>query len=521
MDSQDIVNFDCSSLKNPLEKRFCQERKLRFFKKKLPEHYLHYKRKDFLPASRKLLTQEQEWLNDLNTICPKDQLECLLSAYEKQMALLTSTYDLPYRPYEKFTQEEAKAILFRLIREKKIRKATEADLRAWGEAKLASEHKDLPQTNERNSYMSVYPYGMATAYMILDAVDLPSGLPRSTFFIPKGVPYPRSNPSHKRIYEFETLTCNGMGCAQARPTYMKKKEQKRTMPNPCQSKKVHLDPDTLLYVGGALRGRGLEYAIDKSGEKPGQFDLVVNAPNREVALLLSARYPALWKIKWSKNTHIKHVFLSGVHHQVISGLPKSTPISRSFKVDPSECYLDHVYLDTLENINVFTQNVYGRKADKVFLGRQNGIFYGKINMGEPLSKKTPLLFSKETPPTSLYVMDLGLSGISGIEALLREKKIEKLDDNKIIETWAQARYQAYLKQTPKKERTKEKKSFILNFVYRAYMVVDEITFPAGYRANYFLKKGVPYPKGKLPSGATLFDFNTLKCEGMDCRNYKF
>ncbi len=514
---EDIKRFDCSTLKNPREEKLCQEIKLENLKEALSNKYIYFQEQDYLPASRKLSMHEKDWEETLTVHCPKQQKQCLIRAYEKQIKLLEKTYSRPYKPYKKNTREEATAILSKLIKEQKIRKASDADLKAWAEAKLASEHKELPPTNQKNSYMSVYPFGMPTAYVVLEAIDIPYGLPRSVFFIPKGVPYPNSNPSHKKIYEFETLTCNGSGCAQRTHAYMKKK--KKPIHNSCQSKKITLGPDTLLYVGGALRGRGLEYAIDRSGAKPGQFDLVVNAPNRDVALLLSARYPSLWKIKWSKGTHITHVFLTGVHKQVISGLPKEIPLSQSFKVDDPECYLDHVYLDTLEDINAFTQKIYSKKADKVFLGRQNGVFYGKVNMGEPISKQTPLLFSKETPPESFYIMELGLSGISGIEALLREKKIKKLDDT-IIEKWANARYQEYLRETPERARTKEKKNFTLNFAYRPYMVVDKIRFPAGYRANYFLQKGVPYPKGKLPKGATLFDFNTLKCEGMDCRNYK-
>ena len=513
---EDIKKFDCSTLNNSMEKKLCQEIKLENLKETLSNRYTHFQEQDYLPASRKLLIHEKEWIDALTLRCPQQQKQCLIRAYEKQIKLLDKTYTRSDKPYEKYTQEEAKAILRKLIKEHKIRKASDADLKAWGDAKLASEHKELPPTDQKNSYMSVYPFGMPTAYVVLKTIDIPYGLPRSVFFIPKGVPYPNSNPSHKKIYEFETLTCNGSGCVQRTHASTKKK---KPIYNSCQSKKITLRPDTLLYVGGALRGRGLEYAIDRSGEKSGQFDLIVNAPNRDVALLLSARYPALWKIKWSEGTRITHVFLTGVHKQVISGLPKETPVSRSFKVDDPECYLDHVYLDTLEDINAFTQKIYGKKADKVFLGRQNGVFYGKVNMGDPISKQTPLLFSKDTPPESLYIMELGLSGISGIEALLREKKIKKLDDT-IIEKWADARYQEYLRETPKRARTKEKENFTLNFAYRPYMVVDKIRFPAGYRANYFLQKGVPHPEGKLPKGATLFDFNTLKCEGMDCRNYK-
>ena len=513
---EDIKRFDCSTLKSPMDKKLCQEIKSENLKETLSNRYIHFQGQDYLPASRKLLMHEKGWGETLTARCPQQQNQCLIRAYEQQIKILDETYSRPNKPYKKHSREEAKAIFLKLIKERKIRKASDADLKAWAEAKLASEHKELPQTDQKNSYMSVYPFGMPTAYVVLKTIDIPYGLPRAVFFIPKGVPYPNSNPSHKKIYEFETLTCNGSGCVQRTHASMKKKKH---IYNSCQSKKITLRPDTLLYVGGALRGRGLEYAIDRSGAEPGQFDLVVNAPNRDVALLLSARYPALWKIKWSEGTRITHVFLTGVHKQVISGLPKETPISRSFKVDDPDCYLDHVYLDTLEDINAFTQKIYGKKADKVFLGRQNGVFYGKVNMGKPISKQTPLLFSKDTPPQSLYIMELGLSGISGIEALLRERKIKKLDDT-IIEKWADARYQEYLRETPKRARTKEKENFTLNFAYRPYMVVDKIRFPAGYRANYFLQKGVPYPKEKLPKGATLFDFNTLKCEGMDCRNYK-
>jgi len=279
---------------------------------------------------------------------------------------------------------------------------------------------------------------------------------------------------------------------------------------------VHLDADTKLFVAGDLRGMGLSQAIDYSGTAASQFSVKVNMPQQKVALLLSARSPSLWKIKWSKGTEITHVFLTGKHHQVVSGLPKKTPITRSFEVNNGKCYLDHLWHDTLSQVNPLTQNIYGRDADKVFFGRRNNVLYGKIEIG-PLSSKTSL-YSLDTPKESLYIKALGLGGIEGVEALLREKKIRKATQAD-VQRWAQKLYEAYLKKTDKRSQTKTKKDFVLNFLYRGYVIKTDIRIPAGYAASYFLKEGVSSPKGQENTRITIYDFNTLDCIGRDCNNY--
>jgi hypothetical protein len=50
---------------------------------------------------------------------------------------------------------------------------------------------------------------------VLKAYTLPAGLygaNSATFFVPKGVPRPTGKLGHSTLYDFNTMSCAGVGC---------------------------------------------------------------------------------------------------------------------------------------------------------------------------------------------------------------------------------------------------------------------------------------------------------------------
>ncbi|MFV0681559.1 hypothetical protein, partial [Ottowia sp.] len=88
-----------------------------------------------------------------------------------------------------------------------IRPATHADMDAW---EMATASPDIPpvagQHGRRRSSQSI-PH---RAYVVLREFTYPAGLVgahSATFLIPAGVPSPKGNPGHSRIYDFNTRQC--------------------------------------------------------------------------------------------------------------------------------------------------------------------------------------------------------------------------------------------------------------------------------------------------------------------------
>jgi hypothetical protein len=56
-------------------------------------------------------------------------------------------------------------------------------------------------------------------------------------------------------------------------------------------------------------------------------------------------------------------------------------------------------------------------------------------------------------------------------------------------------------------------------MFGAYVVLKPFTFPAGlfgaHSATFFIPPGIPMPAGD-PGHSTVFDFNTLRCQGPFC-----
>lgn len=97
-----------------------------------------------------------------------------------------------------------------------IRPATSADADAWFEAQTALPPRaDQAFALGQRAPEPRRPH-LFRAYVVLGEFTYPAGLyggNSATFFIAEGVPPPSGNPGHSAVYDFNSLTCRGVGCS--------------------------------------------------------------------------------------------------------------------------------------------------------------------------------------------------------------------------------------------------------------------------------------------------------------------
>lgn len=131
--------------------------------------------------------------------------------------LITSSEISPESFYDKTAPLAGKAGLEAAIKKGIIRRATKADVDAWIEAVIkASPSVDVPPVNGQGIPKPRIPH-LHNPFVVLKPFTYPAGLyggNSATFFILKGVPKPSGKPGHSRVYNFNTLRCEGAGCGQ-------------------------------------------------------------------------------------------------------------------------------------------------------------------------------------------------------------------------------------------------------------------------------------------------------------------
>lgn len=108
------------------------------------------------------------------------------------------------------------------VRKGLLRNATQADLDAWASAAQAQANarNNLPPVaGQVRAERSVSSLMLIRAYVVQQAYTYPAGLwggNLATFIIPRGVPRPSGNPGHSMVLDYNTLSCQGPGCAGGR-----------------------------------------------------------------------------------------------------------------------------------------------------------------------------------------------------------------------------------------------------------------------------------------------------------------
>jgi len=152
-----------------------------------------------------------------------------------------------------------------------------------------------------------------------------------------------------------------------------------------------------VFAAGNYRGRTLNIQIDQSGHQATQFDVVVNSPDKPVALLLGAYEPSIWNIEWTKGTKIVAVVASGHHRQAIAGLPKEVPILISTDDNKGPCG-GHTYVSdkTLADVNLLSKKGFGKPVNMVYYASA-----GKVMLGKAVLPGEEMFTSRDAAPANL------------------------------------------------------------------------------------------------------------------------
>ncbi|MCL6416413.1 lysozyme inhibitor LprI family protein [Aestuariirhabdus sp. Z084] len=273
--------------------------------------------------------------------------------------------------------------------------------------------------------------------------------------------------------------------------------------------------DTLIYAGGAYSGQKIDYQIDQSGHQATQFEVVVNSPDKPVALLLGAYEPSIWNIAWTQGTRIAAVVATGYHRQAVAGLPGNIPVLISSYDNQGPCGYTYVGKRELKTLNPISKMAFNKTVALVHFAKQ-----GELLMGEPVQPSEPLFTSQDTPPTSFVDKTKPLAGEAGLRDLVRQGLIRKATRQDALR-WAQMKAASYQQEEdlPPVAGGSSLPSFMPGSIHNGYVILAPITIPAGlyggHSAAFFLEKGVPYPKGEL-GHSELYDFNNQSCTGPGC-----
>ena len=295
-----------------------------------------------------------------------------------------------------------------------------------------------------------------------------------------------------------------------------KKIQKPKKSSSC-SFDIDFPKNLIVLAGGAYKGKKSNFQIDDSGHEATLFDVTVNYPHKNVALFLSAYEPSVWNIKWTKDTNISAVYITGYHRQILLGISKNVPVINSTYQNKRGCGSFNLSKSSIKELNPISKRVFGKNVDIAYLAKDDG----KIIFGDIVKDEKKLEFSHDYQLSQFIDKSKPLAGQMGLKQLSKKGYIRPYTKED-IEKWAKLQkkiYERKEKNLPKVINADIRQSFKPPFVLHGYTILKKITIPSGLyggnAATFFLPKGVPFPKGNL-GHSTLYDFNTGKCYGVMC-----
>lgn len=285
----------------------------------------------------------------------------------------------------------------------------------------------------------------------------------------------------------------------------------------CAFKDLQMPADLAVYGAGAYAGKRLGKQIDDSGHDATSMKIVVNETKRPVALVLGAYEPTVWNIKFTKGTKIHAVMLSGYHQQVITGLPKDTPLLVStFQNREKNPDCGYVYFseDQVKKLNPLSRKLFNKPADMFYPARD-----GVAVIGTEVYNVADLIDMPEEP-VAFTQKDEVLSGKMGLQAAIDKGLIRQANpsDN---EAWLDA-LEKEKKKIPDFDVPPVAGKTVRDYLPRisispdAYVVLKDFVYPSGlyggHSAIFIIPKGVKRPSGD-PGHSSVYDMNDLSCGG--------
>jgi uncharacterized membrane protein len=160
----------------------------------------------------------------------------------------------------------------------------------------------------------------------------------------------------------------------------------------CTNFTDQLPSDYVLYAAGDYKGRETTLQTTRQPKRlppdfnsVGTFDVSLDVPGKKVVLALGAYEPSLWKIRWTSETTIAGILVSGYHEQTIMNLSQSIPVLNATHDSKSPCGYFYLKRDNLNQTDAFMNRIFGRSA-QIYMQAMNGrIDFGGSGSGTSTS----------------------------------------------------------------------------------------------------------------------------------------
>lgn len=266
-----------------------------------------------------------------------------------------------------------------------------------------------------------------------------------------------------------------------------------------------------LFAAGAYAGRKLGIQIDESGNEATQIDIAVNQTDKPVALMLGAYDPTVWNVGWAEGTRVVAVLVSGYHRQIVTGLPAHVPLINSTYDNKGACGYYYVTPEKAGTLNPVARRVFGRGIDMIFPAKD-----GRAVVGEPLAADVRLVTDVTAKPADAFkIAEERAAGEAGLSYAMRQGWLRKATQADADAWLAAVNAQPQADVPPIAGGHPPGRVFMHN----GYVVLKPFELPKGlygaHSATFFVPSGVQRPSGN-PGHSTMYDFNTLACNGPGC-----
>ena len=264
----------------------------------------------------------------------------------------------------------------------------------------------------------------------------------------------------------------------------------------CTQWAARLPKDYVVYAAGGEGGRKLDFTIDKSNKPALGFDVTIHLPDRNVVLVLGTYAPAIWRVKWSKESRVVGVWVSGYHTPQITGLDPAIPLLLSSYEGRGTCSHFYATSDDQRPMSEAVSALLNRGIDRMVLANDGRVAMGRTEM-------TPYYDSFNARSFEDFQdKSLPLAGDKGIEQLLRSGHLRRAK-TRDYELWRSATQAGQTARAPMRMGDAEE-------LFRAYVVQKPMVIPAdlygAHSVTLIVPRGVERPTGH-PGHSTILDMN--------------
>ena len=193
--------------------------------------------------------------------------------------------------------------------------------------------------------------------------------------------------------------------------FVVKKYKKNPQSRPRSCVFTNLPKEIRVLAGGSYSSpKRLEYPI-LGGGAGDQYEVIVNSPDKPVALILGSYTPSIWNVSWTKKTKTVAVLASGYHIQYVAGVPKNTPVITTSHDSQGPCGSGYVRKNDSNNwVHSLSKKLFGTPPKDIYISVKEN-----LTMGEELADNVEIISSRAIPPQTFLDKSRPRSGKGGLK----------------------------------------------------------------------------------------------------------